>query len=153
MESAARLAASLIHQAFEQNLRVSISSNAGITESGSDFPALERAFAHLALLTVSIEAQFEIPLQAAGTNLILITMLAPNDLINAAIRTRSRAAQVLVIALPEGFYLEPGETGRPIKRALPESIQDLENRIGVLEEAGVCVSILRGDSSVLKLTT
>ena len=152
LESAARLAASLIHQAFEQNLRVSISSNAGISESGSDFPALERALAHLALLTVSIEARFEIPLPAAGTNLILITMLAPNDLIKAAIRTRSRAAQVLVIALPEGLYLEPGETGRPIKRALPESIQELGTRAGVLEEAGVRVSILRGDSSVLKLT-
>ena len=68
-------------------------------------------------------------------------------------RTRSRAAQVLVIALPEGLYLEPGETGRPIKRALPESIRELETRAGVLEEAGVRVSILRGDSSVLKLTT
>lgn len=80
-------------------------------------------------------------------------MLAPDDLINAAVRTRSRAAQVLVIALPEGFYLEPGETGRPMKRALPESIRDLEARSGILEEAGVRVRILRGDSSVLNLNT
>jgi uncharacterized protein (DUF58 family) len=153
LESAVRLAASLVHQAFEHGLRVSVSSDVGMTEPGSDFSALERALADLALLKVSTEAQFEIPLPAAGTNLILITMLAPDDLIKAAIRTRSRAAQVLVIALPEGYYLEPGETGRPIKRALPESIRDLETRAGILEEAGVRVSILRGDSSVLKLTT
>jgi uncharacterized protein (DUF58 family) len=153
LESAVRLAASLVHQAFEHGLRVSVSSDVGMTEAGSDFSALERALADLALLNVSAEAQFEIPLPAAGTNLILITMLAPDDLIKAAIRTRSRAAQVMVIALPEGFYLEPGETGRPIKRALPESIRELETRAGILEEAGVRVNILRGDSSVLKLTT
>jgi hypothetical protein len=58
---------------------------------------------------------------------------------------------VLVIALPEGFYLEPGETGRPIKRALPESVRELGARAGILEEAGVRVLILRGDSSVLML--
>ena len=56
-----------------------------------------------------------------------------------------------MIALPEGFYLEPGESGRPIKRALPESIKELEARAGILEEAGVRVMILRGDSSVLNL--
>jgi uncharacterized protein (DUF58 family) len=153
LESATRLAASLSHQAFELGLRVSVSNNAGSTEAGSDLTALERVLSHLALLRVSSEAQSEIPLPPAGTNLILITMLAPDGLINAAIRTRSRAARVLVIALPEGFYLEPGETGRHIKRALPESIRELENRAGILEEAGVRVSILRGDSSVLNLTT
>ena len=55
LESATRLAASLSHQAFELGLRVSVSSNIGITEEGSGFAALERALAHLALIRVSTE--------------------------------------------------------------------------------------------------
>ena len=151
LESATRLAASLLHQAFESGLRVGVSSTDGETEAGSGFFALERALTHLALLRVTSEAHHEIPLPPPGTNLILLTMTAPNELIDAAIRARSRAARVLVIALPESFYLEPGESGRPIKRALPESIKELEARAGILEEAGVRVMILRGDSSVLNL--
>jgi uncharacterized protein (DUF58 family) len=151
LESATRLAASLIHESFGLGLRVGVSSADGQSEIGAGFLALERALAHLALLRPAPEASFEIPLPMAGTNLILITMTAPNELIAAAIQARSQAAQVLVIALPEGFYIEPGETGRPIKRALPESVRELELRAGVLEEAGVRVQILRGDSSVLNL--
>jgi uncharacterized protein (DUF58 family) len=151
LEAATRLAASLLHTAFESRLCVAVSSSDGETEAGSGFPALEQAFTHLALITVESQAHLEIPLPAPGTNLILITMTAPPELIAAAIRARSRAARVLVIALPEGFYLEPGETGRPIKRALPESIRELEARAGLLEEAGVRVLILRGDSSILNL--
>jgi uncharacterized protein (DUF58 family) len=151
LESVTRLAASLLHQAFEAGLRVGVSSADGETEAGSGFFALERTLTHLALLRVTSEAHHKIPLPPPGTNLILVTMTAPNTLIDAAIRARSRAARVLVIALPEGFYLEPGESGRPIKRALPESIKELEARAGILEEAGVRVMILRGDSSVLNL--
>jgi uncharacterized protein (DUF58 family) len=151
LEAATRLAASLVHTAFEAGLRVAVSSSDGETEAGSGFSALEQALTHLALITVASQAHLEIPLPAPGTNLILITMTAPPELIAAAIRARSRAARVLVIALPDGFYLEPGETGRPIKRALPESIRELEARAGILEEAGVRVMILRGDSSVLNL--
>jgi uncharacterized protein (DUF58 family) len=151
LETAVRLAASLLHTAFEAGLRVAVSSSTGETEAGSGFSALEQVFTHLALITVEAQANLEIPLPAPGTNLILITMTAPSELIAAAIRARSRAARVLVITLPEGFYLEPGETGRPIKRALPESIRELEARAGLLEEAGVRVLILRGDSSVLNL--
>ena len=151
LESATRLAASLLHQAFEAGLRVGVSSTDGETDAGSGFFALERALTHLALLTVTLESHHEIPLPPPGTNLILLTMTAPNELIDAALRARSRAARVLVIALPEGFYLEPGESGRPIKHALPESIKELEARAGILEEAGVRVMILRGDSSVLNL--
>jgi uncharacterized protein (DUF58 family) len=151
LEAATRLAASLLHTAFEAGLRVAVSSSDGETEAGSGISALEQALTHLALITVESQEHLEIPLPAPGTNLILITMTAPPELITAAIRARSRAARVLVIALPEGFYLEPGETGRPIKRALPESIRELEARAGLLEEAGVRVLILRGDSSVLNL--
>jgi uncharacterized protein (DUF58 family) len=152
LEAATRLAASLLHTAFEAGLRVAVSSSDGETEAGSGFSALEQALTHLALITVESQALLEIPLPAPGTNLILITMTAPPELIAAAIRARSRAARVLVIAMPEAFYLEPGETGRPIKHALPESIRELEARAGLLEEAGVRVMILRGDSSVLNLS-
>jgi hypothetical protein len=60
---------------------------------------------------------------------------------------------VTLVVLPEGFYLEPGETGRPIRHAPPGTVRDLERRAGVLAEAGVLVFVLRGNQSVLTLGT
>jgi uncharacterized protein (DUF58 family) len=156
LESAVRLAASLLRSAFDEGLRVSVSNATKHTEGGSNFDALERALAMLATLELEtprlepIEAH--IPMPEPGSNLILITAHAPAPLIEAAIRARARAARVTVIAMPEGFYLEPGETGRPVHRLPPNEVQDLMRRAGVLEEAGVRVVVLRGDDSVIKLT-
>ncbi|NJK45437.1 MAG: hypothetical protein HC933_15235 [Pleurocapsa sp. SU_196_0] len=50
------------------------------------------------------------------------------------------------------FYLEPGEKARPMFTSAGEDIRELQRRAGVLEEAGVCAIVLRGDDSVLKLS-
>jgi uncharacterized protein (DUF58 family) len=151
LESATRLAASLLRSASTQSLRVSVSSALASTESGSSFQALERALVLLATLKLEPNADLSVPLPEAGANLILITERAPPDLITGAIHARARAARVTVIALPEGFYLEPGESGRPVHHAPPDEIRALQKKAGLLEEAGVRVVVLRGDESVLKL--
>ncbi|MEY4530414.1 MAG: hypothetical protein RLZZ156_1135 [Deinococcota bacterium] len=153
LESAARLAASLLRSAHTQSLRVSVSSALASTESGSSFLALERALALLATLKLEPDAPLTVPLPEAGANLMIITERAPSELITGAIHARARAARVLMIAMPEGFYLEPGESGRAVHHAPPDEVRELQKKAGILEEAGVRVVVLRGDDSVLKLVT
>lgn len=152
LESAARLAASILKTAFESNLRFGVSSLTGGSQYGGGFNALERALAYLALVRLEPGAAPSVPIPPPGSNLVAITMRAPASLIEGAIRARSRAARVLVIALPEGFYLEPNQSPRPLFVSAPDAIRDLEARAGVLKDAGVHVIVLRGgDESVLKL--
>jgi uncharacterized protein (DUF58 family) len=151
LESATRLASSILREAFDAGLRVSVSSLTGRTEAGSSFAALERALAYLALVQLEPEGSQGIPEVSPGANLVLVSMNAPTSLIEGAIRARARAARVLVLALSEGYYLEPGESPRPLFYGMTEALKDLEARAGVLEAAGVKVFILRGDESVLKL--
>jgi len=151
LESATRLAASVLTTAFEANLRVGVSSLTGGSEYGGGWNALEQALAYLALVKLEEDAPQEVPIPPPGSNLVAITMRAPAALVEGAIRARSRAARVIVIALPEGFYLEPGESPRPLWVSAPDAIRDLESRAGVLKDAGVHVIVLRGDESVLKL--
>lgn len=151
LESAVRLAASILRSAFDAGLRVSVSSRDGATAAGASFGSLERALAYLALVRLEPGAPGDVPLPPAGTNLVLLTFEAPTWVIEGAIRARARAARVLLIAMPEGFYLEPGESPRPLLVSPPDAVRDLERRAGVLAEAGVRVSVLRGDESVVKL--
>ena len=151
LESATRLAASILQASFDTGLRVSVSSLTGETAPGGGFPALERALTYLARAQLEPNATPNVPIPPVGSNLVLVTMTAPEALIEDAIRARARAARVLVIALPEGFYLEPGESPRPLFVSAPDAIRALQRRAGVLEEAGVRVFVLRGDESVLRL--
>lgn len=153
LESAVRLGASTLRAAFDAGLRVSASSRDGATAPGASFPALERALAYLALARLEPGGPHEVPVPPAGTNLVLVTFAAPTDLVEGAIRARARAARVLVVAMPEGFYLEPGESPRPVFVSPPDAVRALERRAGVLAEAGVRVHVLRGDESVLKLAS
>lgn len=151
LESACRLAASLLRHAHDAGLRVSVSSALDQETSGSSFVALERSLAFLATIKLEPNAPLLVPIPEAGTNLILLTHTAPTALMSEAIKARARAARVLFIAMPEGFYLEPGESGRTVHHAPPDEVRDLMRRAGVLEETGVRVVVLRGDESVLKL--
>jgi uncharacterized protein (DUF58 family) len=151
LESATRLASSILREAFEAGLRVSVSSLTGRTEASGSFAALERALAYLALVQLEPQGSQVVPEPSPGANLVIITMNAPTTLIEGAIRARARAARVLVLALSEGYYLEPGESPRPLFYSMPDALKDLEARAGVLEAAGVKVFVLRGDESVLKL--
>jgi uncharacterized protein (DUF58 family) len=151
LESACRLGASLLRHAADEGLKVSVSSAMDRVEAGSSFASLERVLGFLATIQLEPNAPLLVPLPEAGANLIVLTHTAPTEMVIGAIKARARAARVLLIALPEGFYLEPGESGRTVHHAPPDEVRELTRRAGILEEAGVRVVVLRGDESVLKL--
>jgi uncharacterized protein (DUF58 family) len=151
LESAARLAASIVREAHGLGLPVGVATSGAVTPLGAGFPALEAALTLLATVEPRPGSGHELSLPPPGSNLVVITQGAPTELIEGALRARARAARVLVVVLPEGFYLEPGETPRPLFVAPPETVRDLLRRASLLEEAGVRVVVLRGDQSVLRL--
>ncbi|MBX8464564.1 DUF58 domain-containing protein, partial [Deinococcus sp. RIT780] len=87
----------------------------------------------------------------SGGNLILLTASPGPDLLTQALHARATAARVTIVALPEGFYLEPGETPRRQWTGLPDTVRDLERRAAALAGAGIQVVVLRGNQSVLTL--
>ncbi|WP_237724866.1 DUF58 domain-containing protein [Deinococcus alpinitundrae] len=157
IESAVRLAASLIQEALKLDLPVSLSTPGGATPSGRTPQALRAALSRLATLQCRPASDplpnlaADISLQAAGSNLIMLTQRAPADVLGAALRARTRAKRVVIVAMPEGFYLEPGESPRRQWAGLPDSVRELEKKAGVLADAGVLVFVLRGNQSVLRL--
>ncbi|WP_407540691.1 DUF58 domain-containing protein [Deinococcus radiomollis] len=151
IESVVRLAASLVREALELNLPVSVSDGAGATPSGSTPEALRLALRRLAEVQATPGQVAPLPEPRPGSNLIVLTQRAPADLIQGTLRARGRASRVVIVALPEGFYLEPGENPRRQWTGLPDSVRELERKAGVLSGAGVLVYVLRGDMSVLRL--
>lgn len=150
LDSAARLAASLLLEAQEARLLVAVSTPLGATEPGTSQEALRRALRLLAQARTS-DAEPDIPMPRRGSNLIVLTQRAGDALVKAALRARAEAGRVVLVVLPEGFYLEPGELGRPMHGAPPEGVRDLERRANILAESGVLVFVLRGNQSVLRL--
>lgn len=152
VESAVRLAASLVREALDLDLPVSVSTSAAHATPGGRTPeALRLALRLLAQAQPEPGASPEIPTPGPGSNLIVITQRAGAGLTHAAMRARAGASRVVLVALPEGFYLEPGERGRPLHGAPPDQIRELERTAGVLNEAGVLLFVLRGNQSVLRL--
>ncbi len=151
IESAVRLAASLVREALELNLPVSVSDGAGATPSGSTPEALRLALRKLAEVRATPGQVASLPDPRPGSNLIVLTQNASATLIQGALRARGRASRVVIVALPEGFYLEPGENPRRQWTGLPDSVRELERKAGVLSGAGVLVYVLRGDMSILRL--
>jgi uncharacterized protein (DUF58 family) len=151
LESAVRLAASLVQEALELHLPVAVSDDRGATGSGSTPEALRLALRKLAEAQASPGAAAPVPLPRPGSNLVVLTQRASDSLIQDALKARGRASRVVIVALPEGFYLEPGENPRRQWVGLPESVRELERKAGVLSGAGVLVYVLRGNMSVLRL--
>ncbi|WP_231557331.1 DUF58 domain-containing protein [Deinococcus sp. YIM 77859] len=150
LESAVRLASSLIQEALALALPVSLATNAGATPSGRTPEALRAALRRLAQVQPD-SAPPVIPPPRAGGNLIVLTQRAGAALVAEALRARATASRVVIVAIPEGFYLEPGETPRRQWVGAPDTVRDLERRAGILAEAGVLVLVLRGNQSVLRL--
>ncbi|RTR30952.1 DUF58 domain-containing protein [Deinococcus radiophilus] len=152
LESAVRLAASLAAQAWADGLPVSLGTSQGETPLGRTPEAQRAVLRALAELGRSEEGespQLRPPRQ--GTNLLVLTQFAPPELVAQAMRARATASRVAIIALPEGFYLEPGEKPRKQWAGAPDTVRQLEKQAGVLAERGVLVFVLRGNQSVLRL--
>ncbi|GGM15466.1 DUF58 domain-containing protein [Deinococcus aerophilus] len=149
-ESAARLAASLLQEALALELPVSVATNAGATAPGRHAEALHAALLALARLEPDAASPVIPPVRSGG-NLIILTARPSPALIAGAMRARATASRVAVVAMPEGFYLEPGERPRRQWVAAPDAVRALEQQAGVLAGAGILVFVLRGNQSVLRL--
>lgn len=150
LESAARLAASLVQEALSLSLPVSVATNRGATPPGRHAGALHEAMLRLAQVRAD-PAPPVIPPARSGTNLIILTASPTQALIEQAMQARATASRVAIVALPEGFYLEPGENPRKQWVAAPDAVRDLQQQAGVLAGLGIVVFVLRGNQSVLKL--
>ncbi|WP_235610444.1 DUF58 domain-containing protein [Deinococcus aerius] len=150
VDSVVRLASSLIQEALALDLPACVATTAGATPTGRT-PETLRAALRLLARAAPDPAPPTIPPTRAGGNLIVLTQRAGPALVEQAMRARATASRVALVAVPEGFYLEPGETPRRQWVEAPDTVRDLERRAGILAEAGVLVFVLRGNQSVLRL--
>lgn len=150
VESAVRLAASLIHEAGELDLPVSVATSDRHSPVGRGEASLHAALHVLASAQPNTLPPV-IPPTRSGGNLIIITGRAGPELIRQAMHARAQASRVSIIAMPEGFYLEPGENPRRQWAGLPDTVRELERMSGILADSGILVYVLRGNQSVLKL--
>ncbi len=150
LEAAVRLAASLLTEAESTQLPCAASAGGRQSPAGRDLSSRQAALALLARLRLGEGG--EIPLPPAGFNLIVISQLGSEQLLSSCIRARNRAGRVVLILLPEGFYLEPGERPRPLWSSPPDAVRALERQARVLIAESIEVVVLRGDQSVMRLT-
>ncbi|MBZ9749574.1 DUF58 domain-containing protein [Deinococcus sp. HMF7604] len=149
-DSAARLGASLVQEALALNLPVAVTTGAAPVPTGRDPQSLRAALGTLARLAPT-QGPPQLPPIRAGGNLVILSANPALALVEQALRARATASRVSLVALPEGFYLEPGEQPRRQWSAPPDDVRDLERRAAVLAGLGVLVYVLRGNQSVLKL--
>jgi len=149
LEHATSLAASLLRAACEDGLAVGLSLGDRTLPVGFGPVHEQRLLAELGRAQPQPDPR-PVPLPDPGTNLILLTMLASGKVLEGALRARARSAQVHLVALPEGFFLWPGERGRRVF-GLSDGVQRLLEKRAYLVAEGVQVHILRGNQSVLKL--
>ena len=142
----AELTASLALTLSGQGMAVGLAWPGGRLEPARGEEALRRLFDRLARLEPAREAG-ALPLPPAGVNLIVLTQHVPPEVIEGALRARTRAARVYLVAFPEGFFLRPGEKGRPVW-GRTEGMQRLERRRALLAGAGVRTYVVRGNERV-----
>ena len=83
------------------------------------------------------------PTPSPGVNLLALTQRAPPEVVEGALRARAQAAKGTILLFPEGFFLRPGERGRPVW-GRPPSVERLWAKRKLLLAAGVRVAIVRG---------
>jgi len=143
----AELAASLAVHLERQGLAVGLTHPTGELPPARGLAAMQRMMAELAKLRPS-ETSSPPPLPPAGVNLLVMTEKAPLEVIEGALAARARASRVYILAFPEGFFLRPGESGRPVWGRTPGMLRLLERR-RLLESAGVHVHVFRGNQHVV----
>ena len=150
LESAVRLASSLISEGLALGLPISLATAGHQTPAGRGEDAAQAALLALARVRRDAAPALILP-PRSGSNLIILTAQGGPHLTEQALRARATASRVTILALPEGFYLEPGEKPRRQWAALPDSVRELERQAGVLAGAGILVFVLRGNQSVLRM--
>ncbi len=149
-EHAASLATSLLLAAERDGLAFGLSVGGLEVGLGRGTDHLARMLQALALADPEAEPH-AVPVPPPGVNLILVTQEASSEVIEGALRARARASRVHLIALPEGFYLRPGEGGRPVFGKTDGMLRLLKKK-SLLEAEGVRVHILRGNQNIATLS-
>lgn len=153
VESAVKLAGSLLRQSEIEYQSICLSTYVGRTSPGRGENPLIEALTLLARAQPTLLDTSTIPRPAFGANLVILTQHPTLKLLESALQARATAARVLIVVIHEGFYLEPQQKPRRIWAGLHESVRTLEKQAAVLSEQGVRVFLLRGDQSVLELGT
>ncbi len=146
VEHLAELAASLAVALEAEGLHVGLAWPGGRLPPVSGQAGMARLLTALAELGQSPEPAAP-PLPPPGVNLFIFTQHAPLALIEGALKARARAAKVVLLLFPEGFFLRPGEKGRPIWGKTPGMARLLARR-RLLAAAGVEVGFIRGKDRV-----
>ena len=142
----AELAASLAVRLMDRGLAVGLAWPGFARPPARGLEALRGMLAALARLEPA-ETGAAPPLPPPGVNLVVLTRDAPLELIEGALAARARAARVHLLAFPEGFFLRPGEKGRPVW-GRTDGMARLQERRALLQAAGVHVHVFRGDDPV-----
>ncbi len=142
VDHAAELAASLAVVLMADGMAVGLAWPGGSLPPAPGAEGARRLLRALARLTPSRRVE-EPPLPPPGVNLLILTQHAPPEVIEGALRARAQAAGVTLLLFPEGFFLRPGERGRPVW-GRPPSVERLWAKRKLLLAAGVRVAIVRG---------
>ncbi len=146
MDHMAELAASLAFHLEGQGLAVGLAWPGFVAPPVRGLEAMRRLLAELARLRPAARTAPP-PLPPPGVNLLVLTEDAPVEVIEGALAARARASRVHILMFPEGFFLRPGETGRPVWGRTDGMARLLERR-NLLQAAGVYVHVFRGNERV-----
>ena len=149
LEHATSLAASLLIEADRRGLACGLS--VGPQQRPPQPGQLETLLEDLARLenTPQERAQ-EVPLPPPGINLIILSLLAPQEVIGGALKARARASRVHLVVLPEGYYLQPGQQGRAVF-GQTDGVLRLQATRQLLEAEGVRVHLVRGNQEIQRI--
>ncbi|MGC8968215.1 MAG: DUF58 domain-containing protein [Thermus sp.] len=141
LDHAASLALGLLLEAERRGERYGLSAGA-VLPLGRGKAHLRRALELLARLAPSPTPLLPPP-APWGSTYVLLTQAAEEAFLKAALRGARRAREGLLVLLPEGYFLFPGERGRPVHGKPPALERALRYR-GLLAAGGVRLKVVRG---------
>ncbi len=83
------------------------------------------------------------PTRPLGSTYVLVSHAAEEALLQGALKGARRAREGVLILLPEGYFLFPGEKGRPVYGKPPGLERALRYR-GLLPDHGLRLVVVRG---------
>lgn len=149
LEHATSLAASLLIEADRRGLACGLS--VGSQRCPPQPGQLETLLEALARLENTPQEQAQpVPLPPPGINLVILSLLAPQEIIGGALKARARASRVHLVVLPEGYYLQPGQQGRAVF-GQTDGVLRLQTTRRLLESEGVRVHLVRGNQEIQRI--
>lgn len=141
LDHAASLAAWLLLKAEARGEAFGLSAGE-VLPLGRGKAHLERALALLARLSPTPHPAHPPP-APWGSTYLLLTQEAEEAFLRGALKGVARARKGVLLLLPEGYFLFPGEKGKPIRGRPPGLLRALALR-GALAAHGVELRVVRG---------